>query len=193
MRNLKTISFEILKYTSIALAITLSTFVLGWSLKIQAQRKLERPKTAHQIAPQIESDKAKVNEMIFLAETAQINGKGEAKLEQFKGEKDIGWWDFKSQSLSWDFPAVTKPGLYQLEVRYSRASLKPCTFNLKIGSAQHKITLPGTGGWGSWKTLKLTILKLKPQKAARISLHVLELPQKGVINFVHLKLTLVTK
>jgi len=177
MNHFKIKLIELSKYIFIAIAVAIGVVTLGWILKELAQLKLEVAQDSKQIA--------------FLAKDAKIHGKGEARVENFKGETDIGWWDFKSQFLSWKFPELTKSALYQVEIRYSRASSDPCRFNLKTAAFEKEFTLPGTGDWGNWRTLKLFQIELPPNQSSPIFLKALDPPTKGIINFIYLKLTLI--
>lgn len=170
---------EFLKYFGLTAGVAIMVLILGWSLKSFAQFLEKKPVIIADSATQT---------ITLLAKDAKIEGAGKARLEDYKGEKNIGWWDYKTQYLSWIIDEVAESTTYKLEMRYSRASKQPCEMSVIIGETSQCFNIAGTGGWDSWKSIEMGTIKISKKNPQKLLLKVTKLPEEGVINFVHLKL-----
>jgi hypothetical protein len=126
--------------------------------------------------------------LVLTAAAATTHGPPEIRFSTFKGEKNIGWWDFDTQSLSWKID-VEYADRYQVELRYSRPGSAATGLELRVGDATLVASAPGTGGWDKWQTIPLGTIALAAGDGQDVTLKAIGLPSKGVINFVRIKLT----
>jgi len=91
--------------------------------------------------------------ILFSSKDATIEGNS-AKLESNEGNHRIGFWTNAKDTVSWDYKA-SRPGMYQAELTYSKASGSETTIRLNAAKSQAKATLPPTGSWYRYRTISL--------------------------------------
>jgi hypothetical protein len=94
------------------------------------------------------------NGRILFSSKDAIVGGNSAKLESNEGNHRIGFWTNAKDSVSWAYKA-SRPGMYQAELTYSKASGSGTTIRLNAAKSQAKATLPSTGSWYRYRTVLL--------------------------------------
>ena len=153
-------------------------FAFGWSLVHIAEWKSRKPAV----------EAAANGEIVFPADSAEIHGKGEARVNNFKGQRNIGWWDMESQWLAWAVN-VKETGQYEVKLHYARHTTKEIDMEMTIGETTLKIIGPGTDGWDKWKEISIGTMNLTKGKEQVFTLKAVDLPSEGVINLVTITLT----
>jgi hypothetical protein len=171
--KIKLVISSILK---ILLVATLILF-LGWFLVQVALWKNRKPT----VDPQSDGT------ILLVAETTDILGPGSAHVNLFAGKQNIGWWDDLAQQLTWRIN-VAKTGLYHATIEYSLPPGHLTTLQVKISDKTLPFTVPATGGWNIWQEIDLGTIELTSGKAQMLKLVPIHAKQKGILNFVSLRL-----
>ena len=158
-----------------ATVVSISIFLFMWSL-VQLIKD----------EPQVES--LPDGTVILTSTAAKLHGPPEIKHESLAGEKDIGYWDYDTQWISWSIP-TPPPGNYAVTLRYARPGSSKVDLTLTIGKVSLKKAVPGTGSWDRWKSIKFGNITVVKGKQQPINLKASKPPSTGVINFVFIKLT----
>lgn len=187
-----TILKKVIETVSRTIVVAALVFSFSWVLvKLAKQKSKPVAEAVETIKSETKGKTAKQAKrvpLILLAKDAELNGGGKIKLENFKGKEDIGWWDYDTQWISWKLD-IPQGGSYQAELFYSRPGKKKITTKLMIGKVVLESRVPGTGSWSKWSQTDLGTLNVATGKNVECSLKVEDLPGKGVINFISIKLT----
>ena len=151
---------------------------LGWTLVQIAAWKNAKPVV----------EAGEDGSVTLTAADSNILGPGGARLNDYAGKNNIGWWDSSGQSLMWHAD-IPRSGTYRVELEYSLPSSHTNHFDLTCGDETLSFTTPGSGGWDQWKTMPLGQIKLTKGGGRQITLKPTRMSHsEGVMNFVRLHL-----
>ncbi|MFC4991928.1 hypothetical protein [Rubritalea tangerina] len=155
------------------LGAAVATFLLGWLLVVVAQRSEE-----HALIDGVNT---------LAAVDARIVGDGTARYEEYHKDGNIGYWDQKSQSLTWTI-VRDESARYRVSIDYSLPEGRSTQFKLVAEGEELKGEVAGRGDWATWQTQALGEMAL-PGGSYLLKLIPTEISEgKGVMNFVRLKL-----
>lgn len=153
-------------------------FGLGWGLVQLAVWKNQKPV--------VEAGEGGMIEL--RAADARILGNGGARLNDYGGKSNIGWWDSAGQWLEWEVN-VPRSGRYRLNLEYALPGRLATGFDFVCGESKLPIVVEGSGGWDKWKNIDLGEIQLTRGDRQLVFLKVNDLPrEKSVINFVRITL-----
>lgn len=139
----------------------------GWSL-VQGS-------TWNNKEPSVES--AADGSVTLTSAEANIMGPGGARLNDYAGKSDIGWWDSAEQSLEWKVD-VSQAGAYRVELEYALPNKWVTDFDLICGKQTLSITTTGTSGFDKESKMTAGELKLNKGSDRTFTLKVTKLPRK---------------
>ncbi len=137
--------------------------------------------------PVIQSDKEGV--IVLKAADAEILGPGSARLEQYAGQQDIGYWDSTAQSLKYRLK-VDRTNVYEIRLTYSLPAGQKTEFRISVGDRQIDSLIEGQGGWDHWR--ETVVGKVEISAGQTHDLLVIPLNtfgKEGVMNFCQLTIT----
>lgn len=105
---------------------------------------------------------------------------------------NIGYWVDASSWVGWPIAVgATQTGRYRVDADIACADASAgARVQVQVEAGQHgpEVTVPGTGGWQSYRTLPLGEVVLAPG-AGQISLRALSKPGEAVVNVRAIRLT----
>ena len=125
--------------------------------------------------------------ILLSAPAAQLKGSPQIKLESLVKEKNLGYWDFDSQWISWDVD-VKKIGNYSVELNYARPGKSSVDLILQVGENSLITPVAGTGGWKNWKKIPMGVIHLSKMGKQTITLKTKNPPSEGIINYISILL-----
>ena len=151
---------------------------LGWGLVQVAIWKTQKPTIKA----------ADDGSLVLSASDATLKGIGGAKVNQFAGKRNIGWWDSTGQWLEWKTD-ISQAGIYRVELEFSLPGKLTTNFDLICGDQILSFKANGTGGWDKWDTMKSGEINLVAGDGQMITLKATRMSRnEAVLNFVQLRL-----
>ncbi len=193
MDKKKLIKLAIDSVVKVALVVCL-VLGLSWSL-VQAGKVKDKKETLQAIRQmQDEAKKAKLisvdqkGVIMLKAKDVIITGKGEARYNVFKGVENIGWWDYKTQFLSWRFIA-DKACKYHIEINYALPKSNGTKYEIIAGENRITGFVPATGSWSTWKTASpKSDLEIPAKGEYTLIIRPTRVSSAGVMNLCYVKL-----
>ena len=120
----------------------------------------KQAKKAGPVASKLEGD-------VYEAEAVEL--KGCTKATNQAGYQGDGFADYgdKGSYVEWDNILADSIGEYTLTFRYASAGNRPCELYVN-GKAAGKVAFSSTGGWTSWKTVKVKVKFRKGGNAVKV-------------------------
>ncbi len=137
--------------------------------------------------PVVQSDSEGL--IVLKAADAEIIGPGRARLENYAGQQDIGFWDSTSQFLKLRLKTKTG-GFYQVEMKYSLPAGQKTKFRIDVEDRKLECLIDGSGDWDHWQQKTLGRIKFDTDETYVLFVKPADtFGSKGVMNFCWLKLT----